>query len=424
MSAILKKKLLFIQWKKHEKEISDPIRHVVRNVEVLMLHCMTNNNLQITKPRVFVSSVFKGYENYREAARLAINKAGGEAILVNEDFPAMATSPRNACLDGVESADIFIIIIGERGGWTTPSNKLVIEEEYLQAKNCKLPVLVFLQQVNRENEVEELVKKLSNWVDGTFRINFQNEVNLQDAVEKALKPIIIHNIKHSMGDIDLQRYFDEPYTLQNEASIRFVLIPGREEEIIDPVKIESEDFHHQLHDIGHSKDVKLFNYKYRKDIKLEGHSLIIHQEENENRRDPFEEVRLELNESGIIVMDSNITGRVARGEYYEMHNTNLVVLDDIKNVIIEFFKFIGEFYNRIDPYKRHQQFFYNIAIVNLGYRKIVKEFEKQTSIEINNFRDDSPIIAYDKPRVININDIRTPEKEIERILTLFIRKSK
>ena len=64
--------------------------------------------------RVFVSSVMKGFKEYREAARSAITVAGGTAVLV-EDFPSLSSSPRNACLDGVRSCDAIAVIIGSRG---------------------------------------------------------------------------------------------------------------------------------------------------------------------------------------------------------------------------------------------------------------------------------------------------------------------
>ncbi len=37
--------------------------------------------------------------------------------LVNEDFPSQAGSSRNTCLDAIDSCDIFLLVIGGRGGW-------------------------------------------------------------------------------------------------------------------------------------------------------------------------------------------------------------------------------------------------------------------------------------------------------------------
>jgi uncharacterized protein DUF4062 len=55
--------------------------------------------------RVFVSSLIDDFAKYRRAARTGIERAGCEAVLVNEDFPADPRSSRNACLDAVASSD-------------------------------------------------------------------------------------------------------------------------------------------------------------------------------------------------------------------------------------------------------------------------------------------------------------------------------
>jgi hypothetical protein len=95
------------------------------------------------KPRVFVSSVMDGFEEYREAARSAIEAAGGEPVLV-EDLPSLPVSSRNACLDGVASCDMYLVAIGDRGGWTAPSGKLVVEEEFEEAQRLGQPVVVLV----------------------------------------------------------------------------------------------------------------------------------------------------------------------------------------------------------------------------------------------------------------------------------------
>ncbi len=104
------------------------------------------------KPRVFVSSVIENFQDFREAARSGILKTGAEPILVNEDFPSLNVSPRNACLDGVDSSDFFILVIGSRGGWKTPSGKLVVEEELFRAKERKIPILFFFQETDRDSD--------------------------------------------------------------------------------------------------------------------------------------------------------------------------------------------------------------------------------------------------------------------------------
>jgi len=388
-----------------------------------MLHCMIEDNKNNIKPRIFVSSVVKGFEEFREAARQAIENAGCEPILVNEDYPAIVDSSRNACLDAIESADILIIIISERGGYKTPSGKLVIEEEYLYAKKLKLPILVFLQKVERDKDAKKIANDLSNYVDGIYRKIFNDKLELKREVEVALNSLISHIKKSIMDKTKIGQHFQEPYEIQNEASIRFVLAPERKEEVIDPVTLESDNFLNQVYGVGHSNNIKLFNYKYGKKRTLNNSSLIIHQKESENAREPNEEVRLEINESGLIIIDSNITGRVVRDEEYnmQMYDSYFVIIEDIENVVDSFLRFVGAFYDELDKYKRHHRFYYNIAIVNLGDRKIAQQYERKTSFAINSFRENLPLVAFEEPRLTSRVDLNNPEEEIKRILALFVR---
>ena len=118
------------------------------------------------KSRVFVTLVIDGFDAFRQAAREGIVAAGGKPVLVNEDFPSLVTSSRNACLDAVESSDFLVSIIGHGGGWTTPSGRLVVEEEYDHAVARKRPVLVFIQNTNRDAAAERFARRVSDCVDG------------------------------------------------------------------------------------------------------------------------------------------------------------------------------------------------------------------------------------------------------------------
>lgn len=74
------------------------------------------------RQRVFVSSVVEGFKEFRQAARDGIQAAGGQPILVNGDYPSLSTSSRNACLGAVQSSDVYISIMEDRGSYQTPSN--------------------------------------------------------------------------------------------------------------------------------------------------------------------------------------------------------------------------------------------------------------------------------------------------------------
>src|SRR5688572_3090062 len=124
------------------------------------------------KPRAFVSSVMEGYGDHRRAAREAVIACDGEPVLV-EDFPARDQSPRTACLDGVQSSDVLIMIVAQRGGWRTPSGKLAVEEEFEEARRRGKRIFVFIEDGPRDRDAQQLADQLSNYVDGQLRPTFK-----------------------------------------------------------------------------------------------------------------------------------------------------------------------------------------------------------------------------------------------------------
>jgi len=206
------------------------------------------------KVRVFVSSVVEGFADYRAAARMGIESAGAEPVLVNEDLPSQGTSSRNACLDEIDSSDWILAIVGRRGGWTTPSGRLVVEEEFEHARVRNLPVLAFIQETMRDAEAERFVRKLSDYVDGMFRTEFQTTADLKQQVERAVRGRLETMSPRNLEGRDLSSYFvSERHTSGGATTLRFVLEPEREEEVVGPVRIASSDFGERLLELGHGR---------------------------------------------------------------------------------------------------------------------------------------------------------------------------
>ena len=72
------------------------------------------------------------------------------------------------CPDAIKSCDIYVMLLGERGGWMTPSGKLVVEEEYEYARKRKLPVLVYVQNVVRDADAMRLQSLVSTTLTAYF----------------------------------------------------------------------------------------------------------------------------------------------------------------------------------------------------------------------------------------------------------------
>lgn len=219
----------------------------------------------------------------------------------------------------------------------------------------------------------------------------------------------------------LLKALEAPYRIPNETSLRFVLAPERSEEVIDPVRLESGEFITRIYEIGHSSEIQLFSYQRPKD-QGEGNSLVIQQFGRDGRNDTVEELRLEIMESGQIIIDSNVTGRVRRGERHGLLDTMVIVHEDIETVLYANFRFAAALFDEIDRFKRHQRFLYNAALSNLGHRSLVRQPNEQSPYSMNVFRDDQLILVFDEPRLVNRSDLISPEDEISRVLLLLSRK--
>jgi hypothetical protein len=375
--------------------------------------------------RVFVSSVVDGFVDYRDAARKAIKAAGAEPVMVNEDSPSQGTSSRNACLNAIESTDCLLSIVGTRGGWTTPSGRLVVEEEFEHARVRNLPVLAFIQETRRDADAERFVRTLSDYVDGVFRTKFQTPTDLEQQVERAVRGRLENVSPRNAGGRDLSSYFaPERYTSGSATLLRFVLEPERREEVVDPVTIVSPDLAETLLELGHSKAVRLFSFARAKSTSMEGTALVIQQDDGNGRHRGEEYVRFELAESGHVILDGNVTGRSAGGSAVEaMHDAFVINRQTVEDVLASFFRFSAAVFAEIDPNQRQERFFYNVGLRGLGYRSLERDPHPRQSYGMS-ARSSDVVAAFPTSRVISRAALVTPRDEIGRVIALLEREAR
>lgn len=374
-------------------------------------------------PRIFVSSVVEGFGEFREAAREGIVAAGGEPVLVNEDFPSLIASSRNACLDAVDSSDFLLSIVGQRGGWTTPSGLLVVEEEYHHARKGRIPVLAFLQKVDRDAEAKRFAQVLSDFVEGTFLLSFNSPRDLQEAVQRSLTPLLLDHSGRSMNRQPLADRFSSPLRLPYATTLRLVLSPERDEEVVDPVRLGSREFLDRIYELGHSSNARLFNYQCPKTAEVCGSSLVVQQTEAGGRNSEAEHVRLEIAETGELIVDANVTGRVRLGGQHDMLSSMIVAIEDIESVLDAGFRFVTAFYDEVDRFKRHQRFLYNAGLSGLEHRALERNPQPRSSYGMTMRSRDTVILAFDTPRVIDRATLLQPSAEIDRVTVLLTRKA-
>jgi hypothetical protein len=377
------------------------------------------------RPRVFVSSVIERFAEYRQAARNGIEQAGGEGVLVNEDFPSQASSSRNTCLDAIDSCDVFLLVLGARGGWKTPSGRLVVEEEFEHARARKVPVLVFLEDVPRDADGEGLARILSDYVDGNFRVKFSGAAELRDQVERALRTIVNTRNNRPMDNDPIAAHVLKPYRFSDQTSLRFAIAPERVEEVFDPLDLASPDFAERMMDIGHRSDVRLFGYLYAKETpRLEQTSLVIEQPLGNNWSEGRQGVRLAIAENGVVLIDTNATGRTKRSNSMDLADIMTASIESVEALLAASFRFTQALYDDKDPYKRHQRFYWNGVLSGMGNRTLVRNpVSQQHSYGMNMRSKDEAIPAFPSSRLIARADLAQPGKEIERAILYWERET-
>lgn len=368
------------------------------------------------KPRVFVSSVVKNFQDYRAVARIAVEEAGGSPILVNEDFPALDASSRNTCLDAVASSDAFILILGSSGGSVAPSGKLVIEEEYEEAQRQKIPVHVFLEDIERDESAANLAGTVSDYVEGTFRKTFSNSEDLRRAIVNSLSQRLqIMNIPTTDTN-QLQTAVQDFGQRSDETRLNVVIAPVRDDEVIDPVTMEDTGFRDSLIDLVHSRHVKLFPYSRSTDVSCENGYIILYQR-NDHRSGHF--ITLSVSEKGVLQVIASIVEQNSS----PMNLKSAFEIDEqlIENVLQSVFSFAGEFFRQQDPHRKYHDFYYTAALAGIGYRRMGRSSEQKQSYPINMGGSDM-VIAFDQPRHIDHHDFDNPDSEIQRILAMLRRQ--
>jgi hypothetical protein len=140
--------------------------------------------------RIFISSVRAGLEEERDSLPGLIAAAGQECVRF-EDFGAQPTPSRETCVRGVESSDVYILLLGPRYGHVFPeTGQSATHDEWVPATTAGMPRLVFRKiGVEFQPEQEEFAREVGDYSSGVFYGEFTKAVELQAKVFQALATV-------------------------------------------------------------------------------------------------------------------------------------------------------------------------------------------------------------------------------------------
>ncbi|MFJ6199889.1 DUF4062 domain-containing protein [Micromonospora sp. NPDC092111] len=140
--------------------------------------------------RVFISSVRRELEEERDALPGLISALGHTPVRF-EDFTAQTSPSREACLKGVASAEVYVLILGPRYGDPLPdTGQSPTHDEWIAAKAAGMPRLVYRKLgVTLEPAQEEFVRFIGDYGTGVFYESFATTAELQTKVATKLREL-------------------------------------------------------------------------------------------------------------------------------------------------------------------------------------------------------------------------------------------
>lgn len=144
----------------------------------------------MTAQKVFLSSVRRGLEEERDSLPPLI-RAIGHIPRRFEDFTAQPVPSRDACLAGVEDADVYLLLLGSHyGDPVFDSGLSPTEEEWTVAKRRGIPILVFRKLgVDFDDAQTAFAKRVEDYVTGRFRDTFSGAVDLLPKVAEQIRQL-------------------------------------------------------------------------------------------------------------------------------------------------------------------------------------------------------------------------------------------
>jgi hypothetical protein len=135
---------------------------------------------------VFISSVIKGFEEFRQAAKEVVELMDHRPVM-SESFGARPYSSGTACIHEVEQSDVYLLILGPNYGFETDGGLSVTHTEFRAARAAGRPVLAFVQQCGMEAKQVAFREEVEAYQGGVFRETFSSATELKDQVIRALR---------------------------------------------------------------------------------------------------------------------------------------------------------------------------------------------------------------------------------------------
>lgn len=330
--------------------------------------------------KVFISSLISGFEAERDAARRAVSTLRHEPVMA-EDFGARPASPQVACLQGLRSSDVVVLILGSSYGFVPAGSTLsATHQEYREARETK-PVLAFVQQgVTAEPDQQRFIEEVQAWEGGLFRGGFTDAADLRDGITRALYDVSLANAVGPVneGELVTQATALIPAERRNQVSGNFLdvaIVGGPIQRLLRPVEIESDELGEHLQQSALFGADRVFDRSKGSSVALDGSDLVIGQERGASIR---------LTEKGSMVFRLSLEDPEADAR--RGFGGMIIVEEVVRQTLTAALGYAAAAIERIDPTQRitHLAVAISVASGDFGtWRTRAQNAANQTSMQMS-----------------------------------------
>jgi hypothetical protein len=194
--------------------------------------------------RVFISSLFRGeMAAIRQAVRAAVDSLDMQPVMF-ESEPARDEASRRALLDQVAASDVLMLLLGAEYGEPVARGVSPTEEEFNEARDRGIPVLVLVQRIAREPAQEEFVRRVrGGWEEGRFAPEFTDASDVGFVAVRALNAWRQQSAGGDTVDtaqaraLELARGRERSDSYYGGSKLRVVAVPALSRPLLDAVSI-------------------------------------------------------------------------------------------------------------------------------------------------------------------------------------------
>jgi Domain of unknown function (DUF4062) len=277
---------------------------------------------------IFVSSVITGMEQFRAAARDAIEQLGSQPIMA-EDLLAQPHSPQVACLRGVRDSAAVVLLFGAHYGTKQGSGLSATHEEFREAQRQRCPVFAFIQEgIERDVDQEAFVNEAGTWAKGFHRNGFRDPNDLRKKITGALHNWQVANAASPVNEKELlsRALLMIPETDHNrygrgDHAVVAAIAVGPRQSILRPSEIEKPELQEELMQSALFGPNKIFSpSKPTRPAMDDDAFVLLHDEESAFvKLDAEGNVLIKLpvhDDDGMVVIEELVTDRLAAAIRY------------------------------------------------------------------------------------------------------------